>query len=164
QNNLNQANANMYTLQNQLFVTNQKFVNDRGVNNPSQQQQADPVYIEENDAWLAAQAAYQNQSTVIAQSQANLSSATKAYQAASATITAPSAGVIQDLTIAPGMQIGSANTSTTSTTSVSSQTIGDVVTPGNIILSVNVAEVDVAKVKVGQKVTVTFDSIADKTY
>lgn len=164
QNNLNQAQASMYTLQQNLFTTNQKFINDRGVNNPSAQQQADPVYIEENDAWLAAQAAYQNQSTVIAQAQANLSTAWKAYQAASATITAPSSGTIQDLTIAPGMQIGSANTSTTSTTSVSSQTIGDVVTPGNTILSVSVAEVDVAKVKTGEKVTITFDSIPDKTY
>ncbi len=164
QNALNQANSNLYTLQDTLFVTNQKFVNDRGVLNPSSQEQADPVYIEENDAWLAAEAAYKNQATVIAQAQANLTSAWTAYQAASSTITAPSSGTLEDLTVAPGMQIGSANTTTSSSTSVSSQIIGSIVTPGNIIITVNVAEVDAASVKVGQKATVTFDSLPNKTF
>ena len=49
QNNLQNANAQLYSLQNSLFVTNQKFMNDKGIANPSDQQKSDPVYIEEND-------------------------------------------------------------------------------------------------------------------
>jgi hypothetical protein len=66
-------------------------VNDRGVNNPSTDQQNDPVYIEENATWLAAEAAYENQSGVIAQTQANLNNANLSYQLTSGTIVAPTA-------------------------------------------------------------------------
>src|SRR5260221_493473 len=55
QNNLSSATSNLNTLQVTLFKTNQAFVTDRGVINPSDNQKADPVYIEENAAWLAAE-------------------------------------------------------------------------------------------------------------
>ena len=71
---------NLYTLQNQEFVANQKFINDKGIPNPTDTDKQDPVYIEENAAWLAAEAAYKNQTNVIAQAQANLNNASLAYQ------------------------------------------------------------------------------------
>src|ERR1035437_1398070 len=67
QNSLNSANAQLYSLQNTLFVANQKFVNDKGILNPTDQDKLDPVYIEEQASWLAAEASYKNQSGVIAQ-------------------------------------------------------------------------------------------------
>jgi multidrug efflux pump subunit AcrA (membrane-fusion protein) len=164
QNSLQSANTQLYSLQSQLFVANQKFVNDRGVNNPTIDQKNDPVYIEENATWLAAEAAYKNQANVIAQSQANLNNASFTYQLTSGTITAPTAGEISDLMITEGMQIGSSNTTSGSSTNTSNQAVASIKTGNSTAVTVSIAEVDASKVKVGQKATITFDAIPDNTY
>jgi len=164
QNSLNSAKAQLNSLQSTLFVANQKFMNDRGVINPSTDQQNDPVYIEENATWLAAEAAYKNQSGVIAQTQANLNNANLTYQLTSGTITAPTNGVISDLTITEGMQIGSSNTTAGSSTNTSNQAIASIKTGNSTAVAVSIAEVDASKIKVGQKVTITFDAIANETF
>lgn len=164
QNSLASAKAQLNTLQSALFVANQKFVNDRGVINPSVDQQNDPVYIEENATWLAAEAAYKNQSGVIAAAQANLNNAGLAYQLTSGTIVAPTTGQVADLTITQGMQIGSSNTTAGSSTNTSNQAIASIKTGNSTTVSVSIAEVDASKVQVGQKATITFDAIANKTF
>lgn len=164
QNNLQSANAQLYSLQSTLFVANQKFVTDRGIQNPTDQDKADPVYIEEDATWLAAEAAYKNQSGVIGASQANLNNASLAYQLTSGTIVAPTTGTISDLLITKGMQIGSSNTTAGSSTNTSNQAIASVKTGDSTTVTVNVAEVDAPKIKVGQKATITFDALADKTF
>jgi len=164
QNSLNSARAQLNTLQSSLFVANQKFINDRGVINPSTDQKNDPVYIEENATWLAAEAAYKNQSGAIAQSQANLNNASLAYQLTSGTIVAPTSGTISDLTIVNGIQIGSSNTTAGSSTNTSNQAIASIKTGNSTAVTVSVAEVDVAKIQVGQRATITFDAIANKTF
>jgi macrolide-specific efflux system membrane fusion protein len=164
QNSVNSANAQMYSLQNSLFVANQKFINDKGIPNPSDTDRQDPVYIEENAAWLAAEAAYKNQTNVIAQAQANLSNASLAYQLTSGTITAPVSGTVGDLTITKGMQIGSSNTTAGSSTNTSNQAIASIKTGNNITVSVSVAEVDAPQVQVGQKAIVTFDALPNQTF
>lgn len=164
QNSLQSANAQLYTLQNNLFVANQKFVNDKGIANPSDQQKSDPVYIEENANWLAAEAAYKNQSNVIAQAQAAVNNAWLSYQLTSGTIVAPTSGTVGDLVITKGMQVGSSNTTAGSSTNTSNQSIASISTGQSSAVTVNVAEVDVTKIKVGQKATVTFDAIPDKTF
>lgn len=160
QNALSVSQADINTLQATLFKTNQAFLNDRGVANPTVQQQADPVYIQENDAWLAAQAAYVNQQNVIAQDQSGVSSAWLSYQQASGQIVAPIGGVITDITVVPGMQIAA----NTSTTTVSSQTVASIKTQGNPIVSVSLPEIDVTKVKAGQSVTITLDALSNQTF
>ncbi len=164
QNNLNNTNAQLYTLQNQLFVANQKFVTDRGITNPTDQQKADPVYIEENAAWLAAEATYKNQGNVINQAQANLNNASLAYQLTSGTIVAPTSGTVSDLLITKGMQIGSSNTSAGSSTNTSNQTVASIQTGNSTAISVSVSEVDAPQIKVGQQATITFDALSNKTF
>ncbi|MBF8249888.1 MAG: hypothetical protein HW400_489 [Candidatus Levybacteria bacterium] len=164
QNSLASANAKINSLQSALFVANQKFINDRGVVNPSTDQKNDPVYIEENANWLQAEADYKNQTGVIAASQANLNNASLAYQLTSGTIVAPTSGIVSDLTITEGMQIGSSNTTSGSSTTTSNQAIASIKTGNSTAITVSVAEVDASRVKVGQKVTITLDSIADKTF
>lgn len=164
QNNLNSANAQMHSLQSALFVANQKFMTDRGVANPTDQQKADPVYIEENATWLAAEAAYKNQTNVIAQAQASLTNASLSYQLTSGTITSPSSGTIGDLVITNGMQIGSSNTTSGSSTNTSNQAIASIQTGNSITISVSVSEVDAPQIKVGQNATVTFGAFSDKTF
>jgi macrolide-specific efflux system membrane fusion protein len=164
QNNLQSANTQLYTLQNALFVANQKFINDKGVQNPTDQQKTDPVYIEENANWLAAEATYKNQTNVIAQAQANVSNTVLAYQLTSGTITAPTDGMIGDLTITKGMQVGSSNTTAGSSTNTSNQAIASIITGNATAVSVSVAEVDAPQIKVGQSATITFDAFPNKTF
>lgn len=162
QNALNNDKAQVNTLQAAMFVANQNFVNDQGVSNPSVQQQAVPKYIEEHDAWLAAEAAYINQQQIIAKDNASVSNAYAAYQSASSIVTAPASGVVTDLQIAPGMQIGTSTSTSTTTTNL--QNIANIKTSGQVSVVVNVAEVDVANISVGQKATVTFDSLSGLTF
>ena len=164
QNSLASAQANLYTLQNQLFVANQKFVNDKGITNPTDQDKQDPVYIEEQANWLAAEAAYKNQTNVITAAQASLNNASLAYQLTSGTITAPTSGTVGDLTITKGMQIGSTNTTAGSSNNLSNQQIASISTGNPNTVSVSVAEVDAPQVKVGQDATVTFDALPNKTF
>jgi multidrug efflux pump subunit AcrA (membrane-fusion protein) len=164
QNNVNSANAQVYSLQSALFVANQKFMNDRGVANPTDQQKADPVYIEENATWLAAEAAYKNQTGILAQAQASLSNSSLTYQLTSGTITAPTTGIIGDLTITKGMQVGSSNTTAGSSTNTSNQTIASIQTGSSATISVSVSEVDAPQIKVGQKATITLSAFSDRTF
>jgi RND family efflux transporter MFP subunit len=164
QNGLQSANAQLYTLQNQEFVANQKFINDKGIPNPTDTDKLDPVYIEENAAWLAAEAAYKNQSNVITQSQANLNNASLTYQLTSGTIIAPTAGMMGDLIITKGMQIGSSNTTAGSSTNTSNQTIASIITGNATAVSISVAEVDAPQIQVGQAATITFDALPNKTF
>ena len=164
QNSVNSANSQMYSLQNALFVANQKFINDKGISNPTDQQKTDPVYIEENAAWLAAESNYKNQTNVIAGSQASLNNASLTYQLTSGTIVAPTDGVIGDLTITKGMQIGSSNTTSGSSTNTSNQAIASIITGNATAISVSVAEVDAPQIKIGQAATITFDALPDKTF
>lgn len=164
QSGLQSANAQLYSLQNTLFVANQKFVNDKGITNPTDQDKQDPVYIEEDAAWLAAEAAYKNQTNVIAASQASLNNASLSYQLTSGTIVAPTSGVVGDLTITKGMQIGSSNTTAGSSTNTSNQAIASIITGNATSVSVSVAEVDAPQIKIGQEATITFDALPNKTF
>lgn len=165
QNSLNSAQAKINSLQSALFVANQAFLNDRGVINPSDSQKQDPKYIEENATWLQAEADYKNQAGVIAQAQVAVSNAWLSYQAVSSKIVAPTSGVITDLTIAEGMQLGSqSETSGSTTTGTSLATVANIKTQGIPVISVNLSEVDVAKVKAGDKATITFDALPNQTF
>ena len=163
---VDQSNATLYTLQNQLFQANQAFVNDTGIANPTNQDKQNPKYIEEDASWLAAEAAYKNQQGVIAGAQASVTSAWLSYQLDSGTITAPMNGVVSDVTIAPGMQIGSSasSNSTSTSTTIASQSIATIKTLGSPVISVNLSELDAAKVRDGQKATITFDALPSKTF
>ncbi|QQG47348.1 MAG: efflux RND transporter periplasmic adaptor subunit [Candidatus Woesebacteria bacterium] len=151
-NSLNSANANYYTLQAAAFSANQKFMNDAVSRNLVT---TDPTYIQENDAWLASEANFNNVQNSILSSQANLVSAAIAYQQASSTVVSPASGLIQNITVVPGMGI---------VTSTNSTTVASIQTEGNPVATVNLSQVDVSKVKAGQKVTLRFDSIADATF
>jgi len=145
----NSAKANLYSLQNTLFTTNQKLINDAVARNLSVD---DPTYIEENASWKAAEASYLNQ-------QNSINSAALALQQSSPTIYAPVAGTVTGLTL----QKGSGLTSSTSSTTTG-QKIASIKTDANPAVTVNLTEIDVPKIKVGNKATITFDALTDKTF
>lgn len=148
-NSLNSANTNLYTLQSAEFVANQKFINDAAARNLATN---DPTYIEEWASWLAAEANYKNQENVIAQAKVNLNNAWISYQLASPTITALIGGIIDNITLTPGMVISTAGR------------VAVIRSEGNPIATFNVSEIDITKIKPSQKATITLDSISDKTF
>jgi len=166
QNNLNAAKAKMNSLQSALFKANQAFITDRGIDNPSDAQKADPKYIEENAEWLQAESDYNNQQGVIAEAEASFSSAALSYAQTSATITAPIAGYISNVNITPGLPIvASSSNNSNSTGTSSTQTLGNItLKDASLTAAINLTEIDVTKVKVGEKVTITLDAFPDKTF
>jgi macrolide-specific efflux system membrane fusion protein len=164
---LNSAKAKMNSLQSALFKANQTFVNGKGTSDPDTD---DPTYIQQRADWLQAEADYNNQANVIKQAEAALASAWLSYAQLSPTITAPMSGTVKNLSITPGLTISgssstSSNGSTTDTNTGSSQTVGVITLEnGTPQASVNLTEIDVVKVKPGQKVTLTLDSHPDKTF
>jgi len=157
-NSLDTANVSLYTLQSQLFAANQKFINDAVARDLESD---DPTYIQENADWLAAEAKYKNQSAVINQSAAALSSVWLSYRSAAPVITAPVTGTVSDLSVVVGMVVGGTLDGSSSS---DSQRVAVIRTGNKPILSFDLPEIDVSNVKVEQKVTVSLDSLADKTF
>lgn len=92
--------------------------------------------------------------------QASLSSASVSYRQSSPTIVAPVSGIVDNITITPGLVLSQ---SSSSTQTVSSR-IAIIKSSGNPIATFNISEVDVNRVKQGQKATITLDSISGKTF
>lgn len=170
QNNLNQAQANLNSLQVTLFTTNQAFVNDTGISNPTAADMANPKYIEENAAWLQAQANYVNQQGVINQAQASLQAAYLAYQATQDSIvTAPIAGTVANISVQKGDQVTASSGNLSSELSSSSTTSSGttILSIGNFskpYIKVSASEVDIPTITAGQKATITLNAFPGKTY
>ena len=157
-NNLESAKATLYTLDSAMWAANRTFINDavaRGLAT------YDPTYIQENDNWLAAEAKYKNQQNVVNQVQTSLSSAWLSYQQTSSIIYAPISGTVTGLSLQKGTVLVAQSSSLGSATS---QKIASIKTNAPAQLVVNLTEIDVTKVKVGDKVTVTLDALPGKTY
>lgn len=147
-NSLDNAKSGLYTSQSKLFATNQKLINDavaRGLTVD------DPTYIQQNADWKAAEGSYFTQENAIKQAQTSLSSSWLDLQQKSPTIYAPISGKVTGLFL----QVG---------TILSVTKVGSVVTDAYPTLTANLTEVDVPKVKVGDRATIIIDSLTDKTF
>jgi macrolide-specific efflux system membrane fusion protein len=171
QNNLNATTAKMNSLQSALFKANQTFINDRGIPNPSDEQKTDPKYIEENADWLQAQADYNNQKGVIAAAQASFTSASLTYAATQdSVVTAPIEGTVANFSLGLGSNVTASGTTYNNSTSANSSNAATgtpVLVLGNfsnLSIKAPINEVDIAKVRSGQKATITLDAYPDMTY
>lgn len=166
-NNLDSAKATMYSLQSAMLgewkshydlATNSTYQNADGTPNNDNRALAD-FHISQDD-WLAAEAKYKNQQNVVAQAQTSLNSAWLSYQESSSTIYAPITGTVSGLSLQVGSVIaGSSSSSTTNSTKIAS-----IKTKAPPTITINLTEIDVPKIKVGNKATVTFDALTDKTF
>lgn len=167
-NSLENAKATYFTLQSSLF-TNWKTYMDLAQS--SNYQNADgspktdsrnlPQFMSTNDDWLAAEAKFKNQQLAIDQAQTALNSAWYTYQQASPVIYAPISGTVNGLSLQEGSVLtAQSNTSGTAT----SQKIASIVTNAAPTISINITEIDIPKVKIGNHATVTFSAFPDKTY
>jgi membrane fusion protein, macrolide-specific efflux system len=118
------------------------------------------------DDWLAAEAKYKQQDALIAQSQTSLNNAWVSYQQTSPVVYAPADGVISSFSVIEGSMVNSSlsSSSTVSTNSSSAQKIAVIQNESLPIGTFNLSEVDVPKVKIGQKAIITLDSLSDKTF
>lgn len=162
-NSLDSAQTTAYTLQSDMFTkwdsfyelaTSSKYQKSDGA--PDENNRALPEFHISQKNWLAAEAKYKNQQSVIAQAQVALNSAWLSYQLSSSIITAPADGTLNNLTVVEGMNI--------SGNSDESQQIAVIQNEYKPLASFSLSEVDVTKVKSGQKATITLDSISGKTF
>lgn len=149
------ANTSLYTLQSASFAANQKFINDAVARELVED---DPTYIQQYADWKAAEAKYNQQSQVIAQSKVALSNSYLSYLGSSSTVVSPSTGTLANLTYAPGMTLSGSDSSS------SASRVAIIKSEGNPLISVNVSEIDVPSINVGMRATVTVDSLSEKSF
>lgn len=160
---LDSAQVSLYTLQSDMLTKwktfkdlaeNSTYQNSDGT--PNTANRTLPQFVTSQNDWLATEAKYKNQQNVITQAKINLNNSWLSYQKTTPTVTSPMAGTIANITYSPGMTI--------SATEDISQRLAVIKAPGNPLASFNVSEIDVSKVKPGQKATVKLDSLTDKTF
>lgn len=161
--NLDIAKAKINSLQAAGFKANQAFINDAVARGLATN---DPTYIQQNALWLQAEADYKNQNGAVAASQAVLNSAWLAYSQISSIVTAPTSGTITNFTLVPGSVIASSvQPSTSSESSSASTSLGTIsLEQSSLATTVNLSEIDVVNLKVGQKATLTLDAFPGKTF
>lgn len=150
--------TSLWTLESAMWQANQAFINKAVDQNLAQ---TDPVFIETNRDWLAAEAKYKSQQQVIAQTKAALTSAWYNYQVTQGAVIAPQAGIVTGVAIAPGMQIGSTDSSSGNRLS---QRVAAIETGTKPLVSLTVSEIDVTSVEPDQKVTVSLENLPDTTF
>lgn len=171
-NSLESAKAAQYSLQSDMLskwktymdlAQSSTYQNPDG--SPKIEQRQLPQFYTALDDWLAAEAKYKNQQGAIEQAKASMNNAWLSYQLTSPVITTPASGSISNVGLVKGMVVGNQSGGLTSDqTSTSSQRVAVIQNEANPIISFNLTEIDVPKVKVGQKATITLDSLPDKTF
>ncbi len=157
-NNLASAQNQINTLQAAMFSANQKFINDAVAR---ELETNDPTYIQQNATWIASENAYNNQQMAIAAAQSNLSAAALSLRSTSPIIYAPISGTVNGMSLTPGSVIASQSSNSNA---ASSQKIGSIVTEANPTITLNLTQVDIPKVKIGNKATIVLDAFSDKTF
>lgn len=109
-----------------------------------------------------AEEKFQIQQKVVESSQMSLNSSAMTLQNYSPTIYAPISGVITGLSLREGSVIPTQAVS--SSTNILSQNIAYITTSSLPIVSVSLTEIDIPKVEIGAKATLTFDAFPDKTF
>ncbi|MEI6532327.1 MAG: efflux RND transporter periplasmic adaptor subunit [Candidatus Roizmanbacteria bacterium] len=166
-NSVNSAQANMYSLQASMFTKWQSFynlsTNDTYKDSSSPNRALSEFHISEKE-WLASEAQYKNQQNIVYQAQTSLNSAWLSYLQSSPTVYAPISGTVSGLSLQVGSVISLSSSSTTSTTTQSSTDIAVVKTQAMPVIKINLTEIDIPKIKAGNKATITMDAFPDKTF
>lgn len=167
-NTVDTAKANMFSTQSTMFTNWDTFMKiaQNGTyqyedGSPNNINRSLPEFHIANDNWLSAEAKYKIQQNVVNQSQIALSASWSQYQQTSPTIYAPISGVVSGLSLQEGSVIVA---STNSNSAQSATKIASVKTKALPTVSINLTEIDVPKIHLGDKATVTFDAFSDKTF
>lgn len=167
-NSVDTAQANMFSTQSTMFTNWDAFMKiaQNGTyqyedGSPNNINRSLPEFHIADDNWLASEAKYKTQQNIVYQTQTALSASWSQYQQTSPTIYAPISGTISGLSLQEGSVIVA---STNSNSAQSSTKIASVKTKALPTVSINLTEIDVPKIHLGDKATVTFDAFSDKTF
>ncbi|MCL4208418.1 efflux RND transporter periplasmic adaptor subunit [Patescibacteria group bacterium] len=154
-NSLASAKANLYTTQANMLSkwdTYKELSESEDYKDTNSDKRSLPEFVVPQNEWLAAEANYKIQQDAVNQAQLALNNSASSLKQISPIIIAPISGEIKNLSILENMVL------------TKETTIANIVTDALPTISVNLTEVDVTKVSEGDKVTITVDALADKTY
>jgi len=154
---LETAKKNLLTQESALIKANENFEEEKENNSYQTHDEQISYKLAEND-YITAKMSYENQQEVIKQAQISLNKAWLTYLAQSSNIVAPDAGIIANIVAVEGMNITNSLAERTSTA------IASIRKEGEPIASLNVSEVDINNIKVGQKVELTLNSVENKIF
>lgn len=169
QNSLQSAKDSLYAAQADLFgkwqtyfdlAESNSYKNDDGTPKTEERNNKTEFLITQNN-WYSSEASYKLKEKAVMQAQTSLSSAWYSYQQASPVIYAPISGTVSGMSLQVGSVINSQSSSNTSATT---NKIAGIRTDAMPTISINLTEIDVPKIKVGNRATITFDAFSDKTY
>ncbi len=167
-NSLDNANTALFTLQSNMLTkwktymdTAQSSTYQNPDGSPKNDFRALPQYMSTNDDWLATEAKYKTQKNVIAQAQTSLNSSWLSYQQSSPIVYAPISGTVTGFSLQPGSVL---TAQSNSSGGASSQKIANIKTGAFPTVLVALTEIDIPKVKIGNKATITFDAFPGKTF
>lgn len=151
------ANNRLYSLDSDLRQKEEDFQNVKEHNSYQTEEDKLAYKLAEN-AYLTSKYNNDSQNATIQQLQTSLNNAWLNYQSSSPTVTAPADGVIANIIAVEGTQVQN------SVSEKSVQTVASIKQEGTPITSLNVSEIDINSIKVGQKVKLTLDSLPDNTF
>ncbi len=156
-NSLESAKRSLITKESALITAEENFQDEKESNSYQSHDERVSYKLAEN-SYLVAKQDYDSQKDTITQAEVNLNKAWLTYQAQSPTIVAPGEGVIANIVVVEGMDI------TNSLSERTSATVASIRKEGTPIASLNVSEVDINKVKVGQKAELSLGSAGNKVF
>lgn len=161
-NSLDNANTGLYSLQSDMLTKWKNYMDlaqnptyQNSNNTPRTDNRTLTQFVTIQDDWLSTEGKYKNQQGIIAQASVAVNNTWLSYQMSSPVITAPIAGKISNLAIVEGLNLSGTTTS---------QRVAVIKNEAPAIISVNLTEADVPKIKIDQKATVSFDSLPNKTF
>ncbi|MBP7842637.1 efflux RND transporter periplasmic adaptor subunit [Candidatus Woesebacteria bacterium] len=142
---LEAAKSSAYSLESSMWKAHETFEED---SLDTEKSVDDPIYIETQREWLAAEKKYIDQKAVISQAQAGVTSAWYAYQATiDGAVTAPIAGKVVNMSVANGQQVSSTDAALL------------IKSDSDTWVTVTITETDISDVLVGQKAIVSIDAL-----
>jgi len=154
---LENAKSSLITYESALINAKEDFEDEKENNSYQTHDDRVSYTLAENTVEIA-QNNYDTQHKTIAQKQTALNKAWLTYQAQSPTIVAPGDGIIANIVVVEGMNIANSLSERTSVT------VASIKKEGTPIALLNISEIDINKIKVGQKVEITLNSIEKKTF
>lgn len=156
-NNLESAKNGLYAKESALISAEESFNNEKENNSYQTHDERLSYKLAEND-YLRAKGDYDSQKQSINQAQSSVNKAWLEYQAQSPTVIAPDSGTVANIVVVEGMDISNSLSERTSAT------VASIRKEGTPIASLDVSEVDINYIEVGQKVSMTLNSIDTQTF
>lgn len=130
-----------------------------------EKQSIESTLVGAHKQFSASEQKYLIADAAISAAKASLSSAWLVYQQTSPVIVAPISGTLSGLSLQPGSVITKTNASgsDSSAGSTSSQ-VATIRTEGKPLVTINLSEIDVPTVHLGDKATITIDALAGKSF